>query len=179
MLQPSSDSTSKGTMSSSPTIKEQQPLRSLCGPRCLEPWHQWSMRHYSTTTQIKLPFRLSWLRRSNAYRHPTSGCSSHHGFRIERDTVKFANYKGAATITTALWLGGCTKTMSSNKLVFAVHMITDALCHVLLPLAQTVCTVAPIEHAPLFYHYPNKIAVPLVLASPEERISTSYYWMLQ
>ncbi|KAL3215520.1 hypothetical protein MRX96_033988 [Rhipicephalus microplus] len=25
------------------------------------------------------------------------------GFRIERDTVKFANYKGAATITTALW----------------------------------------------------------------------------
>ncbi|KAL3228733.1 hypothetical protein MRX96_023862 [Rhipicephalus microplus] len=88
------------------------------------------------------------------------------GFRIERDTVKFANYKGAATITTALWLGGCAKTMSSNKLVFAVHMITAALCHVLLPLAQTVCTVAPIEHAPSFYHYPNKIAVPLVLASP-------------
>ncbi|KAL3215482.1 hypothetical protein MRX96_033950 [Rhipicephalus microplus] len=29
------------------------------------------------------------------------------GFRIERDTVKFANYKGAETITTALlarWL---------------------------------------------------------------------------
>ncbi|KAL3215518.1 hypothetical protein MRX96_033986 [Rhipicephalus microplus] len=25
------------------------------------------------------------------------------GFRIERDTVKFANYKGAVTITTALW----------------------------------------------------------------------------
>ncbi|KAL3215498.1 hypothetical protein MRX96_033966 [Rhipicephalus microplus] len=25
------------------------------------------------------------------------------GFRIERDTLKFANYKGAATITTALW----------------------------------------------------------------------------
>ncbi|KAL3228737.1 hypothetical protein MRX96_023866 [Rhipicephalus microplus] len=88
------------------------------------------------------------------------------GFRIERDTVKFANYKGAATITIALWLGGCAKTMSSNKLVFAVHMITAALCHVLLPLAQTVCTVAPIEQAPSFYHYPNKIAVPLVLASP-------------
>ncbi|KAL3215534.1 hypothetical protein MRX96_034002 [Rhipicephalus microplus] len=25
------------------------------------------------------------------------------GFRIERDTVKFAKYKGAVTITTALW----------------------------------------------------------------------------
>ncbi|KAL3215541.1 hypothetical protein MRX96_034009 [Rhipicephalus microplus] len=25
------------------------------------------------------------------------------GFRIERDTVKFTNSKGAATITTALW----------------------------------------------------------------------------
>ncbi|KAL3215526.1 hypothetical protein MRX96_033994 [Rhipicephalus microplus] len=25
------------------------------------------------------------------------------GFRIERDTVKFANYKEAATITTTLW----------------------------------------------------------------------------
>ncbi|KAL3228717.1 hypothetical protein MRX96_023846 [Rhipicephalus microplus] len=25
------------------------------------------------------------------------------GFRIERDTVKFDNYKGAATITTNLW----------------------------------------------------------------------------
>ncbi|KAL3215532.1 hypothetical protein MRX96_034000 [Rhipicephalus microplus] len=25
------------------------------------------------------------------------------GFHIERDTVKFANYKGAATIVAALW----------------------------------------------------------------------------
>ncbi|KAL3215456.1 hypothetical protein MRX96_033924 [Rhipicephalus microplus] len=25
------------------------------------------------------------------------------GFRIERDTVKFAHYKGVATITTAFW----------------------------------------------------------------------------
>ncbi|KAL3228729.1 hypothetical protein MRX96_023858 [Rhipicephalus microplus] len=69
--------------------------------------------------------------------------------------------------------------MSSNTLVFAVHMIIAALCHVLLPLVQTVCTVAPMQHAPSFYHYRNQIAVPLVLASPEERISTSYYWMLQ
>ncbi|KAL3215592.1 hypothetical protein MRX96_034060 [Rhipicephalus microplus] len=53
-------------------------------------------------------------------------------------------------------------------------MITAAVCHLLLPLVQTVCTVAAMEHAPSFYHYPNKIAVPLVLASPEERISTSY-----
>ncbi|KAL3228705.1 hypothetical protein MRX96_023835 [Rhipicephalus microplus] len=59
-------------------------------------------------------------------------------------------------------------------------MITAALCHVLLPLVRTtVCTVAPREHAPSFYHYPNQIAVPLVLASPEERISTSYWWMLR
>ncbi|KAL3215568.1 hypothetical protein MRX96_034036 [Rhipicephalus microplus] len=58
-------------------------------------------------------------------------------------------------------------------------MITAALCHVLLPLVQTVCTVAPIGHALSFYHYSNKIAVPLALASPEERISTPYYWMLQ
>ncbi|KAL3228770.1 hypothetical protein MRX96_023894 [Rhipicephalus microplus] len=59
-------------------------------------------------------------------------------------------------------------------------MITTAFCHVLLPLVQTtICTVAPTEHAPSIYHYTNKIAVPLVLASPEERISTSYYWMLQ
>ncbi|KAL3215501.1 hypothetical protein MRX96_033969 [Rhipicephalus microplus] len=46
-------------------------------------------------------------------------------------------------------------------------MIPAALCHVLPPLVQTVCTVAPMEHAPLFYHYPNEIAVTLVLASPE------------
>ncbi|KAL3215512.1 hypothetical protein MRX96_033980 [Rhipicephalus microplus] len=71
-------------------------------------------------------------------------------------------------------LGGCATTLSSNTLVFAVQMITAALWHVLLPLVQTVCTVAPMEHAQSFYHYPNKIAVPLLLASPEERISTSY-----
>ncbi|KAL3215481.1 hypothetical protein MRX96_033949 [Rhipicephalus microplus] len=93
--------------------------------------------------------------------------------------VKFANYKGAATITPALWLGGCATTLSSTTLVFAMQIITAALCHVLLPLVQTICTVAPTEHAPSFYHYPNKIVVPLVLASPEECISTSYYWMLQ
>ncbi|KAL3215591.1 hypothetical protein MRX96_034059 [Rhipicephalus microplus] len=58
-------------------------------------------------------------------------------------------------------------------------MITAALCHVLLPLVQTVCTVAPMEHAPSFYHYRNQIAIPLVLASPEERISKPCYWMLQ
>ncbi|KAL3228759.1 hypothetical protein MRX96_023884 [Rhipicephalus microplus] len=75
--------------------------------------------------------------------------------------------------------GGCATTLSSNTLVFAVQIITAALCHVLLPLVQTICTVAPKEHAPSFYHYPNKFAVLLVLASPEERISTSYYFMLQ
>ncbi|KAL3228704.1 hypothetical protein MRX96_023834 [Rhipicephalus microplus] len=58
-------------------------------------------------------------------------------------------------------------------------MITATLSHVLLPLVQTVCTVAPREHAPSSYNYRNKIAIPLVLASPEERISTPYYWMLQ
>ncbi|KAL3215497.1 hypothetical protein MRX96_033965 [Rhipicephalus microplus] len=52
-------------------------------------------------------------------------------------------------------------------------MITAALYHMLLPLVQTIYTVAPTEHAPSFYHYPNKIVVPLVLASLEERISTS------
>ncbi|KAL3215558.1 hypothetical protein MRX96_034026 [Rhipicephalus microplus] len=57
-------------------------------------------------------------------------------------------------------------------------MITAALCHVLLPLLQTVCTVAPIKHAPSSYHYPNKIAVPLVLVSSKERIYTSYYWII-
>ncbi|KAL3215527.1 hypothetical protein MRX96_033995 [Rhipicephalus microplus] len=107
MLQPSWDSASNGTLSSSPTIKEQRPSRPLCG------------------------------------------------------------------------LGGCATTLSSNTLVFAVLMITAALCHVCLPLVQTVGTVAPMEHAPSSYHYPNKIAVPHVLASPQERISTSYYWMLQ
>ncbi|KAL3215544.1 hypothetical protein MRX96_034012 [Rhipicephalus microplus] len=30
------------------------------------------------------------------------------------------------------------------------------------------------EHAPSLYHYPNQISVPLVLASPEERISTPW-----
>ncbi|KAL3215499.1 hypothetical protein MRX96_033967 [Rhipicephalus microplus] len=35
-------------------------------------------------------------------------------------------------------------------------MFTAALCHLLLPLVQTVCTVVPMEHAPLFYHYPNQ-----------------------
>ncbi|KAL3215587.1 hypothetical protein MRX96_034055 [Rhipicephalus microplus] len=75
--------------------------------------------------------------------------------------------------------GGCATTLSSNTLAFALQMITAALCHVLLPLVQSVCTVAPMEHAPSFYHYPNKIAVPLVLASPEKCISTPYYWMLQ
>ncbi|KAL3215554.1 hypothetical protein MRX96_034022 [Rhipicephalus microplus] len=57
-------------------------------------------------------------------------------------------------------------------------MITAALCHVLLPLLQTVCTVAQIKHAPSSYHFPNKIAVPLVLVSSKERISTSYYWII-
>ncbi|KAL3228697.1 hypothetical protein MRX96_023827 [Rhipicephalus microplus] len=75
-------------------------------------------------------------------------------------------------------LSGCA-TASSNPLVFALQMITAALCHVLLPLVWTVCTVAPMEHAPSFYHYSIQIAVPLVFASPEERISTPYYWMLQ
>ncbi|KAL3228736.1 hypothetical protein MRX96_023865 [Rhipicephalus microplus] len=76
-------------------------------------------------------------------------------------------------------LGGCTTTLSSNTLVFAVQMITATLYHVLLPLVWTVCTVAPMEHAPSFYHYSIQIAVLLVFASPEERISTPYYWMLQ
>ncbi|KAL3215522.1 hypothetical protein MRX96_033990 [Rhipicephalus microplus] len=101
------------------------------------------------------------------------------GFCIQRHTVRFANYKGAVTIVTGLKALGCAAMLSSNTLVFAVQMITAALCHVLLPLVRTVCTVAPRKHAPSFYHYPNRIAVPLVLASPEERISTSYYWMLQ
>ncbi|KAL3228688.1 hypothetical protein MRX96_023818 [Rhipicephalus microplus] len=57
-------------------------------------------------------------------------------------------------------------------------MITAALCHVLLPPVRTVCTVAPMEHAPSFYRYSIQIAVPLVFASPEERILTPYYWML-
>ncbi|KAL3228691.1 hypothetical protein MRX96_023821 [Rhipicephalus microplus] len=43
-------------------------------------------------------------------------------------------------------------------------MITAALCHVLLPLVQIVCTVAPMEHAPSFYQYSIQIAVPLVFA---------------
>ncbi|KAL3215548.1 hypothetical protein MRX96_034016 [Rhipicephalus microplus] len=94
------------------------------------------------------------------------------GFRIERDIVKFANYKEAATIMTALWDQWLHHNAVFHTLVFAVQMITAALCHVLLPFVQMVCTVAPIEHAPSFYHYPNQIAVPLVLASPEERIST-------
>ncbi|KAL3228716.1 hypothetical protein MRX96_023845 [Rhipicephalus microplus] len=59
-------------------------------------------------------------------------------------------------------------------LVFALQMIIAALCHALLPLVQRVCPVAPMEHAPSFYHYPNQIAVPIFLASPEKRISTSY-----
>ncbi|KAL3228696.1 hypothetical protein MRX96_023826 [Rhipicephalus microplus] len=41
------------------------------------------------------------------------------GFRIERDTVKFANYKGAAAITTVCGLGGCATTLSSHTLIFA------------------------------------------------------------
>ncbi|KAL3228722.1 hypothetical protein MRX96_023851 [Rhipicephalus microplus] len=102
MLQPSWDSDSKGTLSSSPTIKEQRPSRLLCG------------------------------------------------------------------------LGGLATTLSSNTLVLAVQMIPATLYHVLLPLVQMVCPVAPVEHAPSFYHWPNQIAVSLVLASPEERISTSY-----
>ncbi|KAL3215465.1 hypothetical protein MRX96_033933 [Rhipicephalus microplus] len=102
MLQPSWDSASKGTLSRSPTIKEQKQSRPQCG------------------------------------------------------------------------LGGCSTTLSSNTLVFAVQMITATLYHLLLPLVQMVCPVAPMEHAPSFYHYPNQIAVPLVLALPEERISTSH-----
>ncbi|KAL3228702.1 hypothetical protein MRX96_023832 [Rhipicephalus microplus] len=102
MLQPSWNSASKGTLSSSPTIKEQRPSRPQCG------------------------------------------------------------------------LGDCSTTLSSNTRVFAVQMITTTLYYVLLPLVQTVCTVAPLEHAPSFYHYRNQMAVPLALASPEECISTSY-----
>ncbi|KAL3215472.1 hypothetical protein MRX96_033940 [Rhipicephalus microplus] len=71
-------------------------------------------------------------------------------------------------------LGGCSTTLSSNTLVFAIQMITATLYHLLLPVVQMVCPVAPMEHAPSFYHYPNQIAVPLVLALTEERISTSH-----
>ncbi|KAL3215477.1 hypothetical protein MRX96_033945 [Rhipicephalus microplus] len=67
------------------------------------------------------------------------------GFRIARDTVKFANYKRSRN--------------HHDRFV-----------------GSTVCTVAPIKHAPSSHHYPIRIAVPLVLASPEERISTSYLW---
>ncbi|KAL3228761.1 hypothetical protein MRX96_023886 [Rhipicephalus microplus] len=102
MLQPSWDSASKGTLSSSPTIKEWRPSRLLFG------------------------------------------------------------------------LGGCATTLSSNTLAFALQRITTVFCHVLLPLVQTVYTVAPMEQAPIFYHYPNQITVSLVLTSPEERISTSH-----
>ncbi|KAL3215572.1 hypothetical protein MRX96_034040 [Rhipicephalus microplus] len=98
MLQPSWDSASKGTLSSSPIIKEQRPTRPLCE------------------------------------------------------------------------LGVCATTLSSNMLVFAEQMSTATLWHVFLPLVQTVCTVVPMEHAPSFYHYPNQIAVPLVLASPKTHI---------
>ncbi|KAL3228706.1 hypothetical protein MRX96_023836 [Rhipicephalus microplus] len=72
-----------------------------------------------------------------------------------------------------------TATLYHVLLPLVQTMITAALCHVLLPLVRTVCTVAPMEHAPSFYHYSIQIAVPLVFASPEERISTPYYWMLQ
>ncbi|KAL3228741.1 hypothetical protein MRX96_023868 [Rhipicephalus microplus] len=67
------------------------------------------------------------------------------GFRIERDNVKFAFYKGSSDHRDHFvgWVA-CATTLSSNTLVFAVQMITATLCHVLLPLAQTVCTVAPI-----------------------------------
>ncbi|KAL3228720.1 hypothetical protein MRX96_023849 [Rhipicephalus microplus] len=36
-------------------------------------------------------------------------------------------------------------------------MITATLCHMLLPLVQTVCSVAPREHAPSFYNYQNRM----------------------
>ncbi|KAL3215514.1 hypothetical protein MRX96_033982 [Rhipicephalus microplus] len=110
------------------------------------------MRQHSTTTQIRLPFRFSWLRRWNAYRHPTSDALAIMGFCIERDTVKSANYKGAATIAGAMCARWLFPTLSSNSLVFGVQMITATLYHVLLPPVQTVCTVAPMEHAPSFYH---------------------------
>ncbi|KAL3215525.1 hypothetical protein MRX96_033993 [Rhipicephalus microplus] len=97
------------------------------------------------------------------------------GFHIESVTVKFANFKEQQPSRLLCRLGSCATTMSSNTLVFAVHMITAALFHVLLPLVEMVCTVAPMKHAPSFYHYPNQIAVTLVFASPEERISTSGY----
>ncbi|KAL3228690.1 hypothetical protein MRX96_023823 [Rhipicephalus microplus] len=60
---------------------------------------------YNYRNKIAIPLVLA----SPEERISTSycGCSSHHEFRIERDTVKFANYNGAAAITTALlarWL---------------------------------------------------------------------------
>ncbi|KAL3215475.1 hypothetical protein MRX96_033943 [Rhipicephalus microplus] len=78
------------------------------------------------------------------------------------------NYKGAVTIAAALWARWLRKTMSSNKLVFTVHMTTAALCHVFLPLVQTVCTWRQWKHAPSFNHYPNQIAVTLVLGFARE-----------
>ncbi|KAL3215519.1 hypothetical protein MRX96_033987 [Rhipicephalus microplus] len=96
------------------------------------------------------------------------------GFHIQKETMKLANYKGAATIVTALWARWMRQNTVFYTLVFAVQMITAAFSHVLLPLVQTVRTVVPMKHAPSFYHYPKQIAVPLGLASPEERTSTSY-----
>ncbi|KAL3215490.1 hypothetical protein MRX96_033958 [Rhipicephalus microplus] len=93
MLQPSWDSTSKGTLSSSPTIKEQRPSRPLCG---------------ACTTILPLP-KSDCRSACLGFAGETHidillmNAQAIMGFRIERDTVKFANYKEAATITTALW----------------------------------------------------------------------------
>ncbi|KAH7938957.1 hypothetical protein HPB52_002954 [Rhipicephalus sanguineus] len=52
------------------------------------------MRHRATTTQTHIGTHID-TRLLDA--------PAIVGFRIERDTVKSANYKGAATIATAFW----------------------------------------------------------------------------
>ncbi|KAL3215495.1 hypothetical protein MRX96_033963 [Rhipicephalus microplus] len=53
------------------------------------------MHHYSTTTQIRFPSACLGFAGKTHIDILLVNAQAIMGFRIERDTVKFANYKGA------------------------------------------------------------------------------------
>ncbi|KAL3228714.1 hypothetical protein MRX96_023844 [Rhipicephalus microplus] len=179
MLRPSWDFASKGTLSSSPTIKEQRPSRPLC-------WLGGCATKLSSNTLV---FALQMITATLCHVllppvqtvctvAPTEHAPSFYHFP-NQIAVPLVLASPEERISTPYEWRLQPSLDSASKGTLSMQMITATLCHVLLPLVQTVCTVAPREHAPSSYNYRNKMAVPLVLASPEERITTSYYWMLQ
>ncbi|KAL3215529.1 hypothetical protein MRX96_033997 [Rhipicephalus microplus] len=115
--------------------------------------HAPSFYHYPNKTAVPLVLALP----EKCIIHPTMGCSSHHRIPLRKGTLSSSpTIKEQRPSRPLCGLGGCATTLFSKTLVFTVQMITAALCDVLLPLVQTVCTVAPMESAPTIFPLPKQ-----------------------